>query len=112
MEHVNENERKYRFGDSGPKYMFRGPRIDWGILLLKQHQTMGEHYHEEVEETFYVVQGTPKVVIDGVEFPAEEGDAFRVEAKERHDIINESPSNCKIILIKCPYSPNDKVDCK
>ena len=24
---VNENEKEYRFGDSGPKYLMKGPRM-------------------------------------------------------------------------------------
>lgn len=35
MERVNESEKEFRFGDAGPKYLFRGPRIEWGILVLK-----------------------------------------------------------------------------
>ena len=52
MERVNEKEKEFRFGDSGPKYLFRGPKHEWGIVVLKPGQTLGAHYHNEVEETF------------------------------------------------------------
>ena len=32
---VNENDKEYRFGDSGPKYLMRGPNVDFGIVRLK-----------------------------------------------------------------------------
>ena len=29
---INENEREYRFGDSGPKYLMKGPRMNFAIV--------------------------------------------------------------------------------
>jgi len=35
MEKVNENEKEYRKGNkSGPKYLMRGPKLEWGIIRL------------------------------------------------------------------------------
>ncbi|MDI6781624.1 MAG: hypothetical protein QME49_05945 [bacterium] len=44
MERVNENEKEYRNGDAGPKYLFRGPRMEWGVLAIKPGETLGKHY--------------------------------------------------------------------
>ncbi len=109
MERVNESEQTYRKGDSGPKYLFRGPRIDWGLIALKPGEKMGEHGHNEVEETFYFIQGTPKIIIDDVSYDVKEGDAFRLEPLEKHDIHNDTDSLVKLIFIKCPYLPDDKI---
>ena len=70
---------------------------------------MGEHGHREVEETFYVIKGGGRMIVNGQEIPAQEGDAFRIEPKERHDILNNSQDNLKVIFIKCPYLPDDKI---
>jgi len=109
MERVNEREREFRFGDSGPKYLFRGPRIEWGILILKPQESLGAHYHREVEETFYFIEGKAKLFINGIEYLAEEGEAFRLEPKDKHDILNESSVPLRAIFIKCPYKPEDKI---
>ncbi|GAJ06057.1 unnamed protein product, partial [marine sediment metagenome] len=45
MQRVNEHECKFRGENWGVKYIIRGPRIDWGIILLKPGQTMGVHGH-------------------------------------------------------------------
>lgn len=110
MERVNENTLAYRGGDSGVKYLFRGPKIDWGVILLLPGQTLGGHYHEQVEETFYVAQGRGTFVVNGQEYAAAEGDAFRLEPQDRHDIRNDSDAPLKLVFIKCPYLPKDKVD--
>ncbi len=36
MELVREEDKVYCFGDWGIKYLFRGPRIDWGGFILSQ----------------------------------------------------------------------------
>lgn len=110
MQRINEKDCQYRGGDRGVKYLLRGPKIDWGLLLLKPGQKMGAHGHKEVEETFYFIQGSPKVIINDVEYQAREGDAFRVEALEKHDVLNDTNKVVKAIFIKTPYLPKDKIE--
>jgi len=110
MERVNEHDLEFRGGDSGVKYLFRGPRIDWGVILLKPGEALGGHYHREVEETFYVAEGRGTFVVNGEELPAGTGDAFRMQPQDRHDIRNDCDAPMKLVFIKCPYLPDDKVD--
>lgn len=109
MEKINEKEKQFRSGDSGPKYLFRGPRFEWGILLLKRGENLGAHYHQEVEETFYFEKGEGEIVVNGSPQKAKEGDIFRLEPKEKHDILNTTEEAIRIIFIKCPYIEGDKV---
>ena len=110
MQRVSEQALAYRGGDSGVKYLVRGPKIDWGLILLLPGETLGGHYHQEVEETFYVIEGQGTFVVNGVEYASEAGDAFRMEAEDRHDIRNERAEPLKLVFIKCPYLPDDKVN--
>ena len=109
MKKVNEQDFTYRNGDSGPKYMIRGPNIDWGVFLLKPGQKMGPHGHVESEETFYVVQGSGTMIVNDHEHDAVAGDAFLVEPHEKHDIHNTGEVDLKIVFIKHPYLPDDKI---
>ena len=110
MEKSNEKEKEFRGGDSGVKYMFRGPVIDWGVLKLLPGETLGHHYHNTVEETFYFTAGTPTIVVDGVEHRVGEGDAYRLEPGEKHDIVNDTDLPAVAIFIKSTYDPEDKVN--
>ena len=109
MNQTNEQDQEYRNDDWGVKYLFRGPKIDWGVILLKPGQTMGVHGHEEVEETFYVIQGQGKLLMNDMPYPARPGDAFRVEPFEKHDILNDGDAEMKVVFIKVPYRPKDKI---
>ncbi len=110
MQRVNERDLAYRGGDSGVKYLFRGPRIDWGVILLKPGESLGGHYHREVEETFYVAEGRGTFVVNDERLAAEAGEAFRMEPADRHDIVNDSDAPLRLIFIKTPYLPDDKVN--
>lgn len=111
MEMVRESEKSFRNGDWGIKYLFRGPRLDWGVVFLKPGTCMGAHYHREVEETFFILEGKGILRINEAEIPVEGGVAFRVEPGERHDLCTGEDSSLKGIFIKVPYCPEDKVDC-
>ncbi|NOZ24174.1 MAG: cupin domain-containing protein [Planctomycetes bacterium] len=110
MEKVNEHELEYRGGDSGPKYLFRGPNIDWGVLRFLPGQELGYHIHERVEETFYFTRGAPKMIVNGEEYRVKAGDAFRCEPGDKHNIINDTDGPIDAVFIKHIYDPKDKKD--
>ncbi len=110
MERVNEHQREFRHGDHGPKYLFRGPLLEWGVIVFKAGQELGPHRHAEVEETFYFLEGAPQMVVDGEAHRVTPGDAFRIEPHEHHNIINDTGEPIDVIFIKSTYQPQDKVD--
>jgi len=110
MQKVRESEQPYRGGKSGVKYLFRGPNLDWGVILLLPGERLGEHYHSQVEETFYILEGQASCYADGVKHALTVGDAVRFEAPEHHDMVNEGSEPLKMAFLKYPYLPKDKVD--
>ena len=109
MERRNESEQKFRNGKSGPKYMFRGPRIDWGLIRFLPGETLGLHFHEHVEETFLFTAGHGVLTVDGAEYDIGPGDGFRIEPGEKHDIRNVGSEPLDGIFIKHSFLPEDKV---
>jgi quercetin dioxygenase-like cupin family protein len=106
---INEKETAFKNGGSGPKYLVKGPKWEGGVIVFKPGQELGEHWHREVEETFYFLQGSPKMIVNGKEHRAREGDVFQLEAGEKHNIINDTPKDTRLIFVKCPFNPEDKV---
>jgi mannose-6-phosphate isomerase-like protein (cupin superfamily) len=109
VERINEHDLEYRGGDHGPKYLFRGPRHEWGVILLRPGDSLNAHKHAEVEETFYFETGAPLMVVNAESFRVRPGDVFRLEATEAHDIINDTSEETRVVFIKCPYLPDDKI---
>ncbi|HOI54523.1 MAG TPA: cupin domain-containing protein [Phycisphaerae bacterium] len=113
MEHVNEKDLEFRGsgGRSGVKYLFRGPIIDWGVIVFAPGETLGRHFHERVEETFYFIDGKGgTMVINDERRPIRIGDAYRLNPTERHDIINDTDAPLRAVFIKSTYDPKDKVN--
>jgi len=110
MQRVKESELAFRGGKSGVKYLMRGPRIDWGVILLLPGEKLAGHYHNEVEETFYIVEGEGTMLVNGEGLSVAAGDALRMEARDKHEIQNTGSTSLKLVFIKCPYLPEDKVD--
>lgn len=110
MELVNEHDREFRHGDHGPKYLLRGPQIEWGIIVFKPGQKLGRHCHRQVEETFYFLEGAPQMIVNEQTYRVRPGDAFRVDPSECHDIINDTGADTRLVFIKCPYLPEDKIE--
>jgi len=89
----------------------RGPSIDWGVILLKPGEMMGDtaHGHNIIDETFYFMKGNGVMIIDDKEYPAPQGSVFLCEPKEMHNIRNDSDKQIKIVFIKGDYKPDDKI---
>ena len=62
---INENEREYRFGDSGPKYLMKGPRSNFALVRFNPGEDFQAHYHDVMEENFYILEGKVDIVVDG-----------------------------------------------
>ncbi|NLV74522.1 MAG: cupin domain-containing protein [Chloroflexi bacterium] len=48
--------------------------------------------------------------MNGTEYPVQPGDALRIEPADQHSIHNTGQSDLKLIFIKTPYLPDDRVD--
>ncbi|MFX1238086.1 MAG: cupin domain-containing protein [Promethearchaeota archaeon] len=89
----------------------RGPTIDWGLIYLKPGEYMAEkaHGHEELDETFYFMEGNGVMIINDKEYEAPQGSVYLLEPKEMHNVKNISNEPIKIVFIKSSYKPDDKI---
>ena len=107
---VNENEREYRFGDSGPKYLMMGPRMNFVLVAFNPGQDFKAHYHNVMEENFYILEGEIEIVVDGVVNHLKAGDMIHIEPGEIHDCKNSYDKPMKMVSTLAPYTNPDKVD--
>jgi quercetin dioxygenase-like cupin family protein len=105
----NEHDKSFKNGDWGTKYFVNGPHWEGGLAVFKPGQKLGEHYHREIEEMFYFLEGKAQMIVDGKTHQAGAGDVFCVAAGEKHDIINDTEQPVKLLFIKAPYKPDDKI---
>lgn len=110
MFRLNENEREYRYGDSGPKYLMKGPRMNFAIVQFQPNQDFQNHFHSIMEENFYILEGKVDVVIDEVVHTLEEGDFIHIEPNENHYVANPYDMPVKMVSTLAPHQAQDKTD--
>ena len=107
---VNENEREYRFGDYGPKYLMKGPNMNFAIVQFNPGQDYTAHYHNIMEENFYILEGEMDIVVDGTVYTLKKGDFIHIDPGKVHYVINNSNATSKMISTLAPYQDVDKID--
>ncbi len=107
---INENEREYRFGDSGPKYLMQGPRSNFALVQFQAGQDFKAHYHNIMEENFFILEGEVDIVVDGTVNRLKAGDLIHIEPGEVHYVVNNSTGPMKMVSTLAPYQEKDKVE--
>ncbi|KUO74543.1 MAG: cupin [Clostridia bacterium BRH_c25] len=107
---VHEDDFEYRFGDSGPKYLMRGPRANFGVVVLKPGQDFSNHFHNLMEENFFILEGEIEFTVNGQKVLCKKGDFIHVEPEETHYLINLSDVVAKAVFCLAPYQEKDKVE--
>lgn len=107
---INENDREYRFGDSGPKYLMKGPRMNFAVVQFQPGQDFKAHYHNIMEENFFILEGEIDIVVDKVVHHLKSGDLIHIEPGEVHYCINNYDQTVKMISTLAPFQEVDKVE--
>jgi len=106
---LNEKEREYRFGDSGPKYLMKGPRMNFALVQFMPGQSFDAHYHNVMEEDFFILEGKVDVIVDGKVNTLSAGDLIHIEPGEVHFVNNPYDVKVKMVSTLAPYQEVDKV---
>jgi quercetin dioxygenase-like cupin family protein len=107
---VNENDFEYRFGDSGPKYLMKGPRMNFALVAFQPGQDFQGHYHNVMEEDFFVLEGKVDVIVDEKVNTLVAGDFIHIEPGEVHYVRNSYDEPVKMISCLAPHQDVDKVN--
>ena len=107
---IDEKDREYRFGNNGPKYLMQGPRMNFAIVQFMPDQDFRAHYHEVMEENFYILEGTVTIVVNGTAHDLSPGQLIHIEPNETHYVINRSASLVRMVASLAPYKEGDKIE--
>jgi len=107
---VDEKDKEYRFGDSGPKYLMQGPRMNFAVVQFMPGQDFQAHYHEVMEENFYILEGTVTIYVNGTPHDLTQGQFIHIEPGEAHYVANRSSSVVRMVASLAPFKDGDKVE--
>lgn len=60
------------------------------------------HYHPIAEETYYILTGEGRMLVDGKEMILCPGDALLIQPPEMHQIFNDTDSDLEFIAVCAP----------
>lgn len=90
------------------KVLFTAHHSQLVLMSLKPKEEIGEEVHDNLDQFFRFEEGEGKVVIEGGEFPIEDGFAIVIPAGIKHNVINTSSEMpLKLYTI---YSPPNHQD--
>lgn len=107
---INEKEREYRFGNSGPKYLMKGPRMNFALVQFMPGEDFKAHYHNIMEENFFILEGKIDIVVNKKLYTLSQGDLIHIEPLEVHYCKNNYDVPVKMISTLAPYQEADKVE--
>jgi uncharacterized cupin superfamily protein len=87
----------------------------FGINMVELPQGASIPEHDEMgrdqEEIFFVVAGSPPLVVDGVEHPLHAGSFARLDAEPTRTVRNDGGEVAKVLIVSAPttsgYEPMD-----
>jgi mannose-6-phosphate isomerase-like protein (cupin superfamily) len=80
------------------------------IVTLPPGKSSTKHHHRVSEESYYVLQGMARMVIDSQSFQLRPGQACLIEPGEQHQIFNPGDEELEFIAISAPaWAPEDSV---
>ncbi|MBR0163095.1 MAG: cupin domain-containing protein [Lachnospiraceae bacterium] len=107
---VHEDDFEYRFGNSGPKYLMKGPRMNFALVQFQPGEDFKAHYHNVMEENFYILEGELCIAVDDEVRLLKKGQMMHIEPGEVHYCINKSDRPVKMVSTLAPYQEKDKIE--
>lgn len=107
---LNEKEKEYRFGDSGPKYLMKGPNLNFALVRFNPGEDFPAHYHEIMEENFYILDGKIDIYVENEKISLGKGDFIHIKPNEVHYVKNPYSEPVNMVSVLGPYREVDKIE--
>jgi mannose-6-phosphate isomerase-like protein (cupin superfamily) len=78
------------------------------VVMPKKSGWFRTHYHKVTEETYHVLSGQARVIVDGKEVTVSPGQALLIMPNEVHSLCNDQDTDLEFLAIcSPPASPDD-----
>jgi quercetin dioxygenase-like cupin family protein len=84
--------------------------MNFAVVQFMPGQDFRAHYHEVMEENFYILEGTVVIVVDGISHVLTPGQFIHIEPHEVHYVINRSQSAVRMVSTLAPFQEVDKIE--
>ena len=93
-----------------PEHLGGATKHSFGHVMIPPDCSSRPHYHPEAEETYYILKGRAKMIVNGVEHFVWPGDAVFIRPPEKHQIFTMGDKDLEFIVICAPaWEPTNSV---
>lgn len=71
-------------------------------VVIPAHCHSRPHYHPVAEETYYILSGEGRMIVDDMEMKLVPGDALLILPPEKHQIFNDGDCDLEFIAVCAP----------
>ena len=80
------------------------------LVVLPPGKSSARHYHNVSEESYYILRGAARMIIDEQTLYLSPGQACFIEPLERHQIFNDGDDDLEFLAVCAPaWTPDDSV---
>jgi mannose-6-phosphate isomerase-like protein (cupin superfamily) len=102
-------ERIYEMIGRG-KELGEATRHSFAYVVIPPNCSSQLHYHPEDEETYYILKGEARLIINGKEYNVCQGDAILINPPERHRIFANGNEDLEFVVVCAPaWKPTNSV---
>jgi mannose-6-phosphate isomerase-like protein (cupin superfamily) len=82
----------------------------FGHVVIPPGCSSRHHYHQKAEETYYILSGRGKMIVDGNEYNLVSGDAILIMPPEKHQIFSTGEVDLEFIVVCAPaWEPTNSI---
>ena len=74
----------------------------FGYVVIPPEGSSRLHYHPLAEETYYIMKGKGRMIIDNAEYNVKPGDAILISPPEKHQIFCVGKEDLEFIVVTAP----------
>lgn len=102
-------EQVYEMIGSSP-HLGGATKHSFGHVIIPPKRSSRLHYHPTAEETYYILRGKGKMLIERKEYSVEPGDVIFISPLEKHQIFTEGNKDLEFLVICAPaWEPANSV---
>lgn len=93
-----------------PEHLGGATKHSFGHVVIPPNCSSLPHYHPEAEETYYILKGKAKMMVNGTEYSLKTGDAVFIKPPEVHQIFAVGNEDLEFIVVCAPaWEPNNSI---
>lgn len=93
-----------------PKNLGGATRHSFGHVVLPSKASSRPHYHPFAEETYYILKGDGRMIVNGKDKKVRPGDAIFISPREIHQISASATEDLEYLVICAPaWEPTNSV---